>query len=153
MIWGVGAGRKLLKSGGNCCESVRDAGLLFERDVVGMLRIDNEPPADFWSVVYSRLICFPSVLVSAESNPVVGVVNLDEFDGSLSVYCVKEVSCIRVSWSLIFEVYVLCDVCWEIILLSPEDLCEVSTEGFVCSGRHGGNSSVFQELVGKPNLC
>jgi len=84
---------------------------------------------------------------------VIGVVNLDEFDGFLSVCCVKEVSCVRVSWSLIFKVYVLCDVCWEIVLLSPEDLCEVSSESFVCLGRHDGSSSVFQELVGKPNLC
>ena len=83
----------------------------------------------------------------------IGVVNLDEFDGSLSVCCIKEVSCVRVSWSLIFEVYVLCDVCWEIVLLSPEDLRGISSKGFVCLGRHSGNSSVFQELVGKPNLC
>ena len=83
----------------------------------------------------------------------IGVVDLDEFDGFLSVCCIKEVSGVWMSWSLIFEIYVLCDVCWEIVLLSPEDLCKVSTEGFVCLGRHSGNSSVFQELVGKPNLC
>jgi len=51
MIWGVGAGRKLLKCSGNCCESERDAGLLI--DVVGVLRVNDKPPADFWSVVYS----------------------------------------------------------------------------------------------------
>jgi len=39
MIWGVGAGRKLLKCCGNCCNSERDAGLLFVKDVVGMLRV------------------------------------------------------------------------------------------------------------------
>ena len=83
----------------------------------------------------------------------IGVVNLDEFDGSFPVCCVKEVSCVRVSWSLIFEIYVLCDVCWEIVLLSSEDLRRISSESCVCLGRHGGNSSVFQELVGKPNLC
>ena len=82
----------------------------------------------------------------------VGVVDLDEFDGSFPVCCVKEVSCVRVSWSLIFKVYVSCYVCWEIVLLSPEDLCELLAE-CICLGRHGGNSSVFQELVGKPNLC
>jgi len=53
MIWGVGAGRKLLKCCGNCCDSMRDAGLLFVIDVVGMLRVNDEPPADFWSIVYS----------------------------------------------------------------------------------------------------
>jgi len=51
MIWGVGAGRKLLKCCGNCCNSMRGAGLLI--DVVGMLWVDDKPPADFWSVVYS----------------------------------------------------------------------------------------------------
>ena len=51
MIWGVGAGRKLLKFCGNCCESMGDASFL--SNIVGMLRVDDEPPADFWSVVYS----------------------------------------------------------------------------------------------------
>ena len=83
----------------------------------------------------------------------VGVVDLDEFDGSLSVCCVKVISCIRMSWSLIFKVYVFCYMCWEIILLSPEDLCELITESSVLNGRHDGNNSVFQEFVGKPNLC
>ena len=35
MIWGVGAGRKLLK----CCGGERDAGLLFVGNVVGVLRV------------------------------------------------------------------------------------------------------------------
>jgi len=39
MIWGVGAGRKLLKCCGNCCDSERDTGLLFIKDVVGVLRV------------------------------------------------------------------------------------------------------------------
>jgi len=39
MVWGVGAGRKLLKCCGNCCNSERDAGLLFVNDVVGVLRV------------------------------------------------------------------------------------------------------------------
>jgi len=39
MIWGVGAGRKLLKCCGNCCDSKRDAGLLLVNAVVGMLRV------------------------------------------------------------------------------------------------------------------
>jgi len=53
MIWGFGAGRKLLKCCGDCCDSMGGAGLLFTIDVVGVLRIDDKPPADFWSVVYS----------------------------------------------------------------------------------------------------
>jgi len=39
MIWGVGAGRKLLKCCGNCCDSERDAGLLLVNAVVGMLGV------------------------------------------------------------------------------------------------------------------
>jgi len=52
MIWGVGAGRKLLKCCGNCCDGMGDVGFLI--DVVGVLRVNDKPPADFWSVVYSR---------------------------------------------------------------------------------------------------
>jgi len=39
IIWGVGMGRKLLKCSGNCCNSERDAGLLFVKYVVGVLRV------------------------------------------------------------------------------------------------------------------
>jgi len=46
MIWGVGAGRKLLKCCGNCCDSERDAGLLFVKDVIWVLRVRYDPPAD-----------------------------------------------------------------------------------------------------------
>ena len=84
----------------------------------------------------------------------VGVVDLDEFDGSLPMCCVKVISCVRMFWSLIFKIYIFCYVCWEIVLLSPEDLCELLVaESFVLNGRHGGSNSVFQEFVGKPNLC
>jgi len=83
----------------------------------------------------------------------IGVVDLDEFDSSLPVCCIEVISCVRMSWSLIFKIYVSCYVCWEIVLLSPEDSCELVAEYFVSNSRHDGNSSVFQELVGKPNLC
>jgi len=39
IIWGVGAGRKLLKCCGNCCDSMRGAGLLFVKDVIRVLRV------------------------------------------------------------------------------------------------------------------
>ena len=73
----------------------------------------------------------------------IGVVDLDEFDGSFSICCVNVISCVRMSWSLIFKIYVSCYVCWEIILLSPEDSYELVIECFVLNGRHDGNSSVF----------
>ena len=71
----------------------------------------------------------------------------------MPVCSIKVVSSVGMSWSLIIEISVDFNVCWEIVLLSPEDLCELVAESSVCLGRHSGNSSVFQELVGKPNLC
>jgi len=50
------------------------------------------------------------------------------------------------SWSLIVEVYVNFNMSWEIVLLSPEDLGKLVAEYVCLVGRHGGNSSVFQEL-------
>ena len=63
------------------------------------------------------------------------------------------ISGVRIVYTVVFEVCVLCDVCWEIVLLSSDDACKLVVECSVLSGRHDGNSSVFQELVGKPNLC
>jgi len=84
----------------------------------------------------------------------VSSVGLDEFDRRmLSSWGVKVISGIGMSWSLIVEVYVNFNVFWEIVLLSPEDLCRLVAECVCLVGRHDGNSSVFQELVGKPNLC
>ena len=84
----------------------------------------------------------------------IGVINLNEFKRLLSSWGVKVISSIEMSWSLIFEVDVYFNVCGEIILLSPEDCYRLVIECFVClGGCHSGNSSVFQELVEKPNLC
>jgi len=128
-----------------------DAGFL--SGIVGMLRVDDEPPADEWSVVYASFVGLPLVLSSDKFDPDVGVVGFDEFEWSLSVLSVKVIPGVGVSWSLIFKIYVSCYVCWEIVLLSPKDLYELVTESSICLGRHFGNSSVFQELVEKPNLC
>jgi len=43
-------------------------------------------------------------------------------------WCVKVISGVGMSWSLIFKVYVNFDMFWEIVLLSPEDLDKVVTE-------------------------
>jgi len=84
----------------------------------------------------------------------IGSIGLDEFDRRvLSSLGIKVVSGIGMSWSLIVEVYVDFNVFWKIVLLSPKDLCKLAAERICLGGRHGGNSSVFQELVGKPNLC
>jgi len=84
----------------------------------------------------------------------VGSVGLNEFDRRvLSSWGVKVISSIGMSWSLIIKVYVDFNVLWEIVLLSPEDWCRLIVEYVCLVGRHDGNSSVFQELIGKPNLC
>ena len=63
------------------------------------------------------------------------------------------ISCVIIVYSVVFEVCVLCDVCWEIVLLSSDDACKLVVECSVLNGRHDDNNSVFQEFVGKPNLC
>ena len=84
----------------------------------------------------------------------VGTIGLDEFNRCmLFLWGIKVVSGVRMSWSLIVEVCINFNVFWEIVLLSPEDLCELIAECVCLGGCHSGNSSVFQELVGKPNLC
>jgi len=84
----------------------------------------------------------------------VGAVGLDEFDRHvLFSWGIKVVSCVRMSWSLIVEVYINFNMLWEIVLLSPEDLCKLVAKCVCLDGRHDGNNSVFQEFVGKPNLC
>ena len=49
---------------------------------------------------------------------------------------VDVVPCVRVSFSLVFKVCLLCDVCWEIILLSPVNsfvfVSEFSDKDYCC---------------------
>jgi len=60
---------------------------------------------------------------------VVGAIGLDEFNRCvLFSLGIKVVSGVRMSWSLIVEVYVNFNVLWEIVLLSPEDLCKLVAE-------------------------
>ena len=77
----------------------------------------------------------------------VGAVGLDEFDRRMLFSLgIKVVSGIGMSWSLIVEVYVNFNMFWEIVLLSPEDLCKLVAECVCLGGRHDGNNSVFQEF-------
>jgi len=130
MIWGVGSGRKLLKCCGNCFESKRDAGLLRVKFVIWVLDICFSPPADEWSVVYASLIGLPSVFSPEEFDLVVSHVCMDEFDGSLC-WSIKIVPGVWVFVSLIVEVGVCFDMCWEIVLLSPEDLYKLVIESSI----------------------
>ena len=120
-----------------------------------MLRVDDEPPAKIWVVSdNSSLVSNPGVVVSVKLDPKISFVCLDKFDrDGPSTWSVKVISSVRIVYSVVFKVCVFCDVCWEIILLSPNDSCKLVIKCSVLDGRHNGNSSVFQELVGKPNLC
>ena len=56
----------------------------------------------------------------------VGAISFDEFNQCMCFpWGIKVVSSVGMSWSLIVEVYINFNVLWEIILLSPEDLCEL----------------------------
>jgi len=123
--------------------------------VVGVLRVNDEPPAKIWVVSdNSSLVSNPGIVVLVKLDPKVGVVCLNKFDrDGPSTWGVKVISGVEIVYSVVFKVCVLCDVCWEIVLLSSDDACKLVVECSVLNGRHDGNSSVFQELVGKPNLC
>jgi len=124
-------------------------------DMVGMLWVDDEPPAKIWVVSdNSSLVSNPGVVVLVKLDPKIGIVCLNKFDrDGPSTWSVKVISGVKIVYSVVFKVCVLCDVCWEIVLLSPSDTCKFVVECSVLNGRHNGNSSVFQELVEKPNLC
>ena len=98
MIWGVGADRKLLKYSGNCCKSERDAGFLSFGYVVGMLRIDDEPPAKIWVVSdNSSLVSNPGIVVSVKLDPKISVVCLNKFDrDGPSTWGVKVISGVKI---------------------------------------------------------
>ena len=68
----------------------------------------------------SFLGCIPAVFSVDEFYPKVGVVGVDEFDRDVALFLrVDVVTSVGVSLSLVFKVCVFCDVCWEIVLLSP----------------------------------
>ena len=68
----------------------------------------------------SFLGCIPAVFSVDKFYPEVGVIGVDEFDRDVALLSrVDVISSVGVSLSLVFKVRVFCDVCWEIILLSP----------------------------------
>ena len=87
----------------------------------------------------------------------VGVVGVDEFDRDVALlFRVNVVPGVGVSLSLVFKVCLFCDVCWEVVLLSPvnsfvfvsefsdEDYCRQVVRVFVLC---------FKDVRGKPDLC
>ena len=68
----------------------------------------------------SLLGCIPAVFSVDKFYPEVGVVGVDEFNGNVALlFRVNVVSSIGVSVSLVFKIRLFCDVCWEVVLLSP----------------------------------
>ena len=99
----------------------------------------------------------PAVFSVDEFYPKVSIVGVDEFDRNVALFLrVDVISGIRVSVSLVFKVRLFCDVCWEIVLLSPVNsfvfVSEFSDEDYcrqVCSGV----VLCFKDVQGKPDLC
>jgi len=78
------------------------------------------------------LIGDPSVVSEEESNPEVGVVGLDKFNRCVGfLWKIATVPSILVLVSVVFKVYISFDMCWEIVLLSPEDLYMFVTDDSV----------------------
>ena len=68
----------------------------------------------------SLLSCIPAVFSVDKFYPKVGIVDVDEFDRNVALlFRVDVVPGVGISLSLVFKVCVFCDVCWEIVLLSP----------------------------------
>ena len=66
------------------------------------------------------LSCIPAVFSVDKFYPEVGVIGVDEFDRDVVLFSrIDVIPGIGVSLSLVFKVRLFCDVCWEIILLSP----------------------------------
>ena len=93
---------------------------VFWTDVVWVLWVCFDPPAKLWFSKYSSVGSDPTFWSPEKSNPMIGVIYLNEFSGCMTfVWEINVVSVIIVSWSLVFKVSVLFDMCWEIVLLSP----------------------------------
>ena len=87
----------------------------------------------------------------------VGIVGVDEFDRDVTfLFRVNVVPSVGVSLSLIFKVRLFCDVCWEIVLLSPVNLfvfvSEFSDEDYCCQVVQVF-VLCFKDVRGKPDLC
>ena len=68
----------------------------------------------------SLLCCIPAVFSVDKFYPEVGIVGVDEFDRNVALlFRVNVVPSVGISVSLVFKVCLFCDVCWEVVLLSP----------------------------------
>ena len=98
-----------------------------------------------------------SFLSDCKYYPKVGVIDMDEFNRDVALsWGVNVVSCIRIFLSLVFKIHPFCDMCWEIVLLSPVNLfvfvSEFSDEDYCCQGVLVF-VLCFKDVQGKPDLC
>jgi len=96
--------------------------MVFWTDVVRVLGICFCPIAELWGVKYSSLVCVPLVIFPEEFYPIVFVFYFDKFDNSVCfLWEIDVISGVFMSGSVVLEVCLAFDVCWEIVLLSPMD--------------------------------
>ena len=80
---------------------------------------------------------------------------MNKFDGDMIFSMgIDVIPSIRISLSLAFKVCVLCNVCWEIVLLSPMNsfvfVFEFSDEDYCCQSVIGV-VLCFKDVQGKPD--
>ena len=113
---------------------------VFWVNVVWVLWVRFNPPAKYKGCLDDSLLgCIPAVFSVDKFYPEVGVVDVDEFDRDVVLlFRVDVVPGVGVSVSLVFKVRLFCDVCWEIVLLSPVNsfvfISEFSDEGYCRQG-------------------
>ena len=114
------------------------------------------PIAELWGVKYSSLVCVPLVIFPEEFYPVVFVFYFDEFDNSVCfLWEIDVISGVFMSVSVVLEVCLAFDVCWEIVLLSPMDSFVLfkSPNKYYCRQGVIGVVLCFKDVRGKPDLC
>ena len=113
---------------------------VFWVNVVWVLWVRFNPPAKYKGCLDDSLLgCIPAIFSVDKFYPRVGVVGVDEFDRDvILLFRIDVIPSVGVSLSLVFKVCVFCDVCWEIVLLSPVNsfvfVSEFSDEDYCCQG-------------------
>jgi len=105
---------------------------------------------------YSSLVCVPLVIFPEDFYPIVFVFYFDKFDSSACfLWEVNVISGVFMSGSVIFEVCLAFNVCWEIVLLSPVNsfILFKSSDEYYCRQGVIGVVLCFKDVQGKPDLC
>ena len=130
--------------------------MVFWIDVVRVLRICFYPITELWGMKYSSLVCVPLVIFPEEFYPIVFVFYFDEFNNSVCfLWEIDVISGVFMSGSVVLEVCLAFDVCWEIVLLSPVNsfILFKSSDKYYCRQGVTGVVLCFKDVRGKPDLC